>query len=186
MLTFEDSTGISQACTLFYVSPNQVNFLIPPTAAPGLGTLTAVSGDGTTSQGTVTLTATAPGVYGANGLAAALSVTATASGTQTTTVLLTANAAGSLVTTPISLDPPSNTVYLILYGTGIRGAALSQVSVQIAGTTLAPAYAGAAPGFPGEDQVNVQLPDSLKGAGSVPVTVVVAGQPSNSVTIQIQ
>jgi hypothetical protein len=39
---------------------------------------------------------------------------------------------------------------------------------------------------PGEDQVNVRLPYSLKGAGLTPVTVTVAGQQSNAVTIQIQ
>jgi uncharacterized protein (TIGR03437 family) len=87
---------------LFYVSPQQVNFLIPPTAAPGLATLTVQNGDGTTSQGTLTLTATGPGIYVANGLAAALSVTATASGTQTTTVLVAPNATGTLVTIPMS------------------------------------------------------------------------------------
>ena len=113
-------------------------------------------------------------------------MTATAAGTQTTSVLVTADSAGNLVTTPISLDPPSNTVYLILYGTGIRGATLSQVSVQIAGKTFTPAYAGPAPGYPGEDQVNVQLPYSLKGSGTTSVVVTVAGQQSNSVIVQIQ
>jgi uncharacterized protein (TIGR03437 family) len=185
-VTLEDTTGASQQCTLFYVSPKQVNFLIPASAAAGTATLTVESGDGTMSQGALTLTATAPGVYAASGLAAALSVTATPAGTQTTTVLVTANSAGNLVTTPINLDPPSNTVYLILYGTGIRGAALSQVSVQIAGKTIAPAYAGPAPGYPGEDQVNVQLPYSLEGSGTSAVTVTVAGQQYNSATIQIQ
>jgi uncharacterized protein (TIGR03437 family) len=185
-VTLEDSSGVSEQCTLFYVSPKQVNFLIPASAAAGTATLTVESGDGTMSQGALTLTATAPGIYAANGLAAALSVTATAAGTQTTTVLVTANSAGNLVTAPISLDPPSNTVYLVLYGTGIRGAPLSQVSVQIAGKTFTPAYASKAPGYPGEDQVNVQLPYSLKGSGTIAVTVTVAGQQSNSVTIQIQ
>jgi uncharacterized protein (TIGR03437 family) len=185
-VTLDDSSGFAQQCTLFYVSPGQVNFLIPASAAAGAAALTVQSGDGTISQGILTLTTTAPGIYAANGLAAALAVTATAAGTQTTTVLVTANPAGNLVTTPISLDPPGNTVYLILYGTGIRGAALSQVSVQIGGQSLAPAYAGAAPGYPGEDQVNVQLPYSLKGSGMTAVTVTVAGQQSNSVMIQIQ
>ena len=60
------------------------------------------------------------------------------------------------------------------------------MSVQIGGKTLAPAYAGAAPGYPGEDQVNVQLPYSLEGSGTTAVTVTVAGQQSNSVIIQIQ
>ncbi|HUB81716.1 MAG TPA: hypothetical protein VMB03_23115 [Bryobacteraceae bacterium] len=113
-------------------------------------------------------------------------MTASAAGSQTTTVLVTANAVGTLVTTPISLDPSTNSVYLVLYGTGIRAAPLPQVTVQIADQSLTPAYAGAAPGYPGEDQVNVQIPYSLKGSGMTAVTVTVVGQQSNTVTIQIQ
>jgi uncharacterized protein (TIGR03437 family) len=182
-----DASDLTQLCTLFYVSPQQVNFLIPASAAVGTATVTVQSGDGTISQGALALTAVAPGIYTANGtLAAALSLTATPGGTQTTTVLVSANSAGTLVTAPISLDPPSNSVFLILYGTGIRGAPLSQVSAQVAGQTLTPAYAGAAPGYPGEDQVNVQLPYSLKGSGNTAVTLTVAGQKTNTVYIQIQ
>jgi uncharacterized protein (TIGR03437 family) len=185
-LTLTDTLGVEQQCTLFYVSPPQVNFLIPASAAVGPAVLTAQSGDGTISRGGLTLSAVAPGIYAANGLAAALAVTADVNGNQTTTVLVTANASGTLVTAPISLDPPSNSVFLILYGTGIRGAALSQVSVQVAGQNLAPAYAAAAPGYPGEDQINVRLPYSLKGSGNTAVTVTAAGLQSNTVHIQIQ
>lgn len=185
-LTLEDSTGTAQQCTLFYVAPLQVNFLIPANAAAGPATLTVESGDGTVSQGALLLTTTAPGLYAADGLAAALTVTVNAAGAQTTTVLVHADSTGALVTTPIQLGPTAGTVYLVLYGTGIRAAPLSQVSVQVAGESLKPVYAGPAPGFQGEDQVNVQLPDTLKGTGAAEVTVTVAGQQSNAVKIQIQ
>ena len=120
----------------------------------------------------------APGIYSANGvLAAALLVTEDAAGNQSTGVLVTAS---------IVLAPSPNVAVLILHRTGIRGAALSQVSVKVAGLTLVPAYAGAAPGYPGEDQINVQLPYSLKGSGNTALTGNIAGQQSNTVHIQIQ
>ena len=43
-------------------------------------------------------------------------------------------------------------------------------------------YAGPAPGFTGLDQVNVMLPSSLAGTGTVNITVSVAGNVSNVVT----
>jgi uncharacterized protein (TIGR03437 family) len=95
------------------------------------------------------------------------------------------NASGALVAAPIQIEAPPGSTYLILYGTGIRGAALSQVSVQIGSTTLTPVYAGAA-SFTGEDQVNVQLPSSLQGAGEVTVIVTADGIASNPVSITIQ
>jgi uncharacterized protein (TIGR03437 family) len=92
---------------LFYVSPKQVNFLIPATAATGSAILTVQSSDGRASEGNLTLTATGPGIYAANGLAAALSVAVDAAGNQTTTVLVSANSAGNLVTAPINVSPGS-------------------------------------------------------------------------------
>ena len=44
-------------------------------------------------------------------------------------------------------------------------------------------YAGAAPGFPGLDQVNVAVPTGMAGAGTVDVVVTVDGQASNTVTL---
>ncbi len=74
----------------------------------------------------------------------------------------------------------------MLYGTGIQNrAALSDVTVTIGGLTLPAAYAGAAPKYAGEDQVDVLLPASLAGSGTVNVTVSVSGAVSNVVTVEI-
>ena len=76
---------------------------------------------------------------------------------------------------------------LVLYGTGIQNrAALSDVTVTIGGQTLPAAYAGAAPNYAGEDQVNVLLPASLAGSGTVNVSVTVSSIASNVVTLSIQ
>ena len=73
---------------------------------------------------------------------------------------------------------------MVLYGTGIRNrASISAVTVTINGLALSPFYAGLAPGSIGEDQVNVALPASLAGAGTIYVTVSVAGSVSNQVTL---
>jgi hypothetical protein len=55
--------------------------------------------------------------------------------------------------TPIDLGPPSTSVYLELYGTGIRGrTSLSEVSVMLGGVSLQVTYAGAQITYPGLDQ----------------------------------
>jgi len=47
-------------------------------------------------------------------------------------------------------------------------------------------YAGAQGVYPGLDQVNVLLPATLKGKGTVNVTVTVDGSVSNAVAIAVQ
>jgi uncharacterized protein (TIGR03437 family) len=77
-------------------------------------------------------------------------------------------------------------VYVTLYGTGIRNrSSLSAVSVTINGIAVPVLYAGAQALFPGLDQVNIQLPLSLRGAREASVVVTVDGWVSNAVTLNI-
>ena len=48
------------------------------------------------------------------------------------------------------------------------------------------AFVGAQGEFVGLDQLNVQIPTSLRGRGTVPVVVTVDGQTTNTVTINVQ
>lgn len=184
-----DSTGTSRPATLFYVSPKQVNFEIPAGTANGTATVTVHSGDGTNSSGSVEIASVAPGLYTANtnSLAAAYAIHYSATGTLTSQQNVAAvNSSNQVVPSPISLDPQGSQVYLLLFGTGLRHAAQSSVTVTIGSTTLTPAYSGAQGGFAGLDQINVLLPYSLKGSGDVEVVVTAAGQTSNTVRITIQ
>jgi uncharacterized protein (TIGR03437 family) len=64
---------------------------------------------------------------------------------------------------PINLGPSTEQVYLEMYGTGIRNA--RHVTATVANMSVPVLYSGPAPGFAGEDQVNVgPLPQSLAGA----------------------
>jgi uncharacterized protein (TIGR03437 family) len=78
-------------------------------------------------------------------------------------------------------------VYLTLYGTGIRNrSSLDNVLVTINGISLPALYAGPQPSFPGLDQINVQLTPELAGSGISEIVVKVDQHQANTVTVDIQ
>jgi uncharacterized protein (TIGR03437 family) len=94
--------------------------------------------------------------------------------------------ASGCVATPIALSANA-TVYLVLYGTGIRNrSSLANMTANIGGTNVPVLYAGPQPSFEGLDQVNLALPLSLSGSGVVNIVLTVDGQTANVVTIDIQ
>jgi uncharacterized protein (TIGR03437 family) len=77
-------------------------------------------------------------------------------------------------------------VYVSLYGTGIHGyAQKTPIRVDIGDDTVYAMYAGPQGQFPGLDQVNIALPLTLRGAGTVDVTVTVDGMTSNPVKLGV-
>jgi len=199
--TLVDSSNTSYPVPLHYVSPHQVNYLVPSEAMPGPATITFTSADGTQTTGVVLVAAVDPGLYTANGngqgAPAAFAVCAGACAGwpnrqpngQFVQDLFTAGAAGGWAPQPISLGAPSDTVVLVLFGTGIRHlSSASAVTAMINGQSLPVLYAGAQGQFTGEDQINVQLPHSLAGSGTVSLVLTVnnALAPSNTVTIDIE
>jgi uncharacterized protein (TIGR03437 family) len=94
-------------------------------------------------------------------------------------------ASGSVIPLPINLGPSTQQVYLEMYGTGIRNA--NGVTATVGGLGVPVLYAAAAPGFAGEDQVNVgPLPSVLAGQGNVSIIVTADGQAANTVNVTIQ
>jgi uncharacterized protein (TIGR03437 family) len=63
---------------------------------------------------------------------------------------------------------------------------VSAVTATIGGTAATVAFAGAQGTFVDEDQINVQVPQSLKGAGLVNVVLNVDGKSTNPVQILVQ
>src|ERR1700722_8674772 len=61
-VSITDSAGVVHAAGINFVSRLQVNFQIPPETATGAATVTIKSGDGTSSTGTVQISAVAPGL----------------------------------------------------------------------------------------------------------------------------
>ncbi len=189
-LTVTDSAGVRRSAPLLYVSPGQINFLLPDGVAPGTATV-VTAGSGAQQVFTAAVQPVAPALFSMNGtgsgVAAALAVAVLAGNPQTQfpVPVFQCTAAGC-VAVPIDtgLDRP---VYLSLYGTGIRNrTSLAGVTVTINGINLSPLYAGPSPDFAGLDQVNVGLSLALRGSGESAVTVTVDGHTSNPVTIKIQ
>jgi uncharacterized protein (TIGR03437 family) len=175
--TLLDSSNTTYPVPLSYVSPGQVNYLVPSAAQPGAATLTFTSADGTATTGVVLISEVDPGLYtaGANGKGApagfAVCAGACAGWTnkqangQFVQDLFTPTGAEAV---PISLGASTDTVVLELFGTGLRHASSPDaVTATINGQSLPVQFAGAQGQFTGEDQINVQLPHSLAGSGTV-------------------
>jgi uncharacterized protein (TIGR03437 family) len=175
---------------LFAVTPGQANVLVPAGLAAGLATVTVLHGSTAVLTASVTVAASAPGLYSANadgaGAAAANAYLVTASNQRVNQAVATCNppAARSCLAAPLSLGGSTDTLYTELYGTGIRGAA--SVQCFVAGQSVPVLYAGPVEAYAGLDQVNISIPKSLAGAGDVRVYVVADGVASNVVGLKIQ
>jgi hypothetical protein len=142
-VTVLDSAGVSRLAPLFYVSPGQVNFVVPSNTAFGLATITVTTSGGVSASTMVLITYTSPGIFSANGtgqgVAAAQLVTTHANGSQDLLpAVATYNSTQKAwVANPISLGTATDTATLVLYGTGVRyrPGPLS-VTATINGTTL--------------------------------------------------
>ncbi len=188
----DPATGTTRAAPLFFVSPSQINFLMPSTAPAGTS-IVSVSVDGVSvADSVVTLTAVAPTLFTANatgkGLAAAVVLRVKADGTQIFEPLSRFDATqNAVVPVPIDFGADTDRIFLLLYGTGIRGrTALTAVSVQAGGTDATVSYAGPQNDFAGLDQINAELPRILKGRGEVTANLIVDGRSANAVTVTIK
>lgn len=165
------------AARVFYVSPTQINYLIPAATVPGPVQVVIVAGDGTVSRGTLNVAQSTPAIFTAlaNGTGAPAAV-ASANGTDFN--INVANSNG----TPATLDV-GNTV--ALFGTGLRFAS-GPVTLTIGGVNVTPSFVGAQGQFEGLDQINFQIPASLAGRGEVDLVITAEGRTSNTVRLRIR
>jgi uncharacterized protein (TIGR03437 family) len=76
-------------------------------------------------------------------------------------------------------------VYLILYGTGIRGAG-NNVTVTVGGVNAQVLYSGPQGEFVALDQINILLPPQLAGSGTANIVLSADGAAANTVNVAIQ
>jgi len=190
----KDSTGIERLAPLFFVSPNQLNYLMPKGTATGTAVVTVINGNGLVS-GTSQIAAVAPGLFAANasgrGAASAIILRVKPDGRQIYQPIVKFDSLqNQYVFVPIDLGVvPENvldTVFLIIFGTGIRGrSSLNGVEVMIGNQFLDALYAGAVDDFAGLDQINVRLTNSGVQRGESDVRIIVDGKMANPVRISI-
>jgi uncharacterized protein (TIGR03437 family) len=188
----KDSAGVERWAPLFFVSPGQINYQVPPGTATGMATVTILIGNDTIAQGTVPVSATSPGIFTANssgvGVPAAQLIRVKPDGSQILEGIADFDSTlDRLVPRPIDLGPANDTVFLILFGTGIRYmSSLSALTVTIGGTNAEVQYAGPQGVYVGEDQVNLILPRSLAGRGEIDLVMNVGGKAANIVKINVR
>jgi len=174
------------AAPLFFVSPTQINFVVPPAVDLGAATIIVSSPLGSYSLGAVEIVAAAPALF-----------TADATGRGDASALATIDGV-NYQRPPFDVLVNGRPNALVLYGTGIRRAPATDpnddngvaesVNVTIDGRVARVLYAGAQGSFSGLDQINVEMPASLAGGGQrrVEVVVIVNNVIANRVTIEVK
>lgn len=148
------------AASLIYVSPTQINFIIPEGIAPADNVEFIVNNKGVASKGKFKALNSSPGIFTItqNGKGAA------AVGCQLVTKDANGNVTGtSYPPPPCAVSKTQQDSYLLLFGTGIKFADTTSVVVTLIkadNTTqdFVPVYAGSQNQFPGLDQINLLLP----------------------------
>jgi len=171
--------GTTTRAIPYYVSPGQINALLPSNTAAGDGTITVTSG-GQTASAPVHV------VRSAFGLLTLLDATNIA-------VVQNSSQGGEL----LSQTNAANTgEYLVLWGSGLgpvpgdetqyqtpRNLTSIPIEVYIGGLSATVTYHGRS-AFPGLDQINVIVPPGVSGC-YVSVVVVAGGLPGNFATIPV-
>jgi uncharacterized protein (TIGR03437 family) len=191
-VTVTDSNGTARPAPLYYVSPAQVNYLIPPDTAAGSATVTIAAGNRVVSAGRVAIAPVAPSLFTVNAgnLAAATVVRFDANGNRTVEAIYQASPDGSITALPIDFGAPTDTVFVSLYGTGIRNLRTpGTLTATLASSVNARvSFVGPQGAFDGLDQVNIELPRSLASQSPhfTSLQLTADGQPSNLVTLFLQ
>jgi uncharacterized protein (TIGR03437 family) len=156
------------AAGLYFVgnSPRQINFVVPRGMAPGFATV-VVNNNGTVFRSGILIVAAQPDIFtttnDAGGRAIVQNVTNPLAPTLEPFTVKSMDQSGTLVATILEISL-----------TGVRGAAPSEVTVRIGTTDITPALTVRSnPAMPGFDAITFTLPESLAGAGDVPIIVTI-------------
>jgi uncharacterized protein (TIGR03437 family) len=187
-----DSAGMTRPAPLFFVSPSQVNFLMPTGTTNGVADVFITNASEVLSFGTAQLANIAPGLFSfdanGRGIAAAVALRIKADGSQNYESLARFDTVQSkYVSIPLDLGPATDQVYLLLFGTGVRGRTnLANVNIKIKNIESQIGFAGSQGALTGLDQVNVLLPHSLTGSGEADIRLTVDGLTANVVSLNIK
>ena len=150
-----------------YVSPGQINFIMPMGVGAGQATVNVNNGTQTIT-GSATAEPAGPGMFALNGMG--MGEGAMLNGT-------------SWQMGPFSTTTNGNSTYVAMYVTGLDMS--STPTVTIGGMPLDVIGFANAPGYVGLQQINIALPAGMAGVGRAPVMVTSNGQNSNVTTMLV-
>jgi uncharacterized protein (TIGR03437 family) len=169
-------TVSGQQAALFFVSPLQVNYQIPPTVSPGTAEVVITRADGISSRETIQILNSAPAIFTLN-----------QSGSGTGAIL----DGRTFKLGPFNgWTESGEPTILALFGTGLGDASRSsgvspRLRVLVEGIEARLHYAGPHPVFVGLDQINFELPLPVESQSPWSVVVKVDNQASNTATIDV-
>lgn len=188
-----DFLGQERLAPLFFVSPGQVNFLLPnETALYGTAFITVTNSAGSSLSGTAQIDTIAPALFTANasgqGVAAAVALRVKPDGSRSfEPVAVFDSTQNSFVARPLDLGPDGDELFLILFGTGIRNRfRLADARAGIGGANAEVLFAGPQGDFAGLDQVNLRVPRLLAGRGDADIVLSIDNRLVNVVRVNIK
>jgi uncharacterized protein (TIGR03437 family) len=177
--------------SLFFVSPNQINYFMPVGVARGTAQVCVVRNGVVISIESVQINDVSPGLFSADatgrGIAAAVVLRVRPDGTQVYEPIARFDPAqNKFVLIPIDLGGGGQ-VFLVFFATGVRNrSSLSAVTATLGGVPVQVVYAGAQGVFVGLDQINVLANQQLVGRGEVDFVLVVDGKTANAVKVSFK
>ncbi len=150
-----------------YVSPGQINFVMPSGVAAGTANIVVASG-GQTQTGSMMSGESGPGVFTNGGTGVGMGA-----------MLLGTNFKMVPFSTTTNGQPTPVSIFL----TGMDLSSTPQVS--LGGVTMPVTWFGNAPGYVGLQQINVTMPSGAAGAGRAPAIVTSNGVTSNVTFMQV-
>ena len=153
-----------RAAQIFFVSPGQINFLVPPQTEIGAAEVVVTNPENFSSRGNVPTLLSAPGVFTTSGDGLGPGV------------ILNSD---TLQEGPF--DPSKGDLRLTIFATGARSAL--QNSVVVGGRVVNVETVIASPDMPGLDEVHVVVPRDLRGAGAVDLSLQCDGRGANPVSV---
>jgi uncharacterized protein (TIGR03437 family) len=186
----EDQNGLSTKAPLLYASDKQINILVPGGLALGNVSLRVLRQQVLVAAATGWLSPTAPGLFAANGdgagAPAAQILRFNPAGGETSELAAEFDSASNLYKPRSLRFGEGDRLFLVLYGTGLRGAAGAGTHLKIGNIELAILYIGNQTEFPGLDQINVELPPTLAGSGEVEIQLEVEGKRANTLLLRFE
>lgn len=196
----KDAANTEREAPLFFVSPTQINFQVPPGTALGTASINIVRNGQVVKEGNVHITDFQLTLFTADasgkGFPAAVAYRLKANGAESYEPISRFDPVqGKLVAVPIEFGDETEQLFLVLFGTGgivtvgvgnNTQTNLQSYEITIGGTPAQVTYVGLQPSYVGLVQTNVLLPRSLMGRGDAEVKLRAIGREANPVTINIR
>jgi uncharacterized protein (TIGR03437 family) len=187
----QDGQGTLRDAQLFFVSPTQVNYLMPSEIAPGPASVWVINAKNEQTRGSAVIERVAPGFFTADasgrGLPAGVLLRVRNTVLTYEPIARFDSSRNRWVSIPIDFGPETDELYLLLFGTGFRGrTSLSAVTAQLGGVASQVVFAGAQGNFAGLDQLNLLLPRTLAGRGAVEALIRFDNRGANAVQLEFK